>query len=343
MSDPRRRVSAPSVSVLLPVRDGEVHLPEAIASLEAQTHADFEVLAVDDGSTDRTPEILADWARRDARVEVLRQEPAGIVAALEAGRERASAPYLARMDADDVAAPARFARQLALMEAEGDLAGCGCRVRYFPDGVVGNGARRYEAWLNGAVTREQVAREIFVECPLAHPALFLKASVVSAVAGFRDSGWPEDYDLVLRIWEAGGGLANVPQVLLHWREGPDRLSRTHPRYSEAAFRRCKVHFLSRTLLGARRGAVIWGAGPVGKAFGRALDDVGESVRAYVDVDPRKIGQEIGGVPVLDTADGLEFTRALHIAAVGQPGVREQLRGLLTGAGMVELRDFVAVA
>jgi glycosyltransferase involved in cell wall biosynthesis len=335
--------AAPPVSVLLPIRDGAAWLIEAIASLEVQTASSFEVLAVDDGSTDRTPEILAEWAARDARVRVVRQEAAGIVPALERARAMARGTYLARMDADDVCAPTRLALQRALMDADRSLAACGTGVRYFPRRFVRDGARRYEAWLNQPLRPDELERELFVECPLAHPAFFLRASAVAAVGGYRDRGWPEDYDLLLRLWEAGGRLARVPDVLLHWRERPGSLHRTHPAYLPAAFVRCKVHYLRRTLLRDRDGAVVWGAGPVGKAFARALLEAKTPVLAFAEVDSRKIGQRVHGAPVLDTEGGLAVRGALHVAAVGQVGARRVLRDTLAAGGLRELQDFVAVA
>jgi len=334
---------APTVSVLLPVRDGAALLGEAIASLEGQTLTDFEVLAVDDGSMDATPDLLAAWASRDPRVRVIRQEPLGIVAALEAARAEARAPYLARMDADDVAAPTRLERQHALMEADPEVVACGCGVEYFPADAVRDGARRYQEWLNAAVTPNEIERQIFVECPLAHPTFFLRAAAVERVGGYVDPGWPEDYDLLLRLWSAGGRLAQVPDRLLRWREGPERHSRTHPRYAQEAFLACKVHHLRRTLLRGREGAVVWGAGPVGKAAARALLEAGTPVLAFVEVDPRKVGQEIHGAPVVDTEAGLGIDGVLHLAAVGQPGARDTIRGLLRQADRTELSDFVAIA
>jgi hypothetical protein len=325
------------------VRDGARHLSQAIASLEAQTDGDFEVVAVDDGSSDATPELLADWKGRDGRVRVLRQDPAGIVAALERARAQARGTFLARMDADDRAEPHRLESQRRLAEADASLAVVGAWIRYFPRTEVRAGARRYESWLNGSAFPEEVERELFVECPLAHPTFFMRAESVDAVGGYRDRGWPEDYDLILRLWAAGGRLAKVPEVLLHWREGADRLHRTDPRYAPDAFVRCKVHHLRRTLLSQGRPVAVWGAGPVGKAFARALTDAGTPVRAFVEVDPRKIGQEIHGAPVLDTEGGLALEGVLHLAAVGQPGARETLRGILSDGGRVEMRDFVAVA
>jgi glycosyltransferase involved in cell wall biosynthesis len=329
--------------VLLPARDGGRHLPECIASLEAQTCRGFEVIAVDDGSTDDTPELLRAWASRDARVRVLRQDPRGLVAALEHARAHARARYLARMDADDVAAPERLERQLDLMEARPDLTGCGCGIRYFPEALIKDGARRYQEWINDLIDPEQIARDLFVECPIAHPTFFVRADAVAAVGGYRDLGWPEDYDLLLRLWEAGGRFAKVPAPLLHWREGPGRLSRVHPSYGPDAFRRLKVEALRRTLLRDRNGVLVWGAGPTGKAFARALRDASLTVRAFVDLDRRKIGQVVHGAPVVPPARVNDFRGAFCVAAVGQPGARAEIRAALEALGWRETLDFVAVA
>ncbi|HEY8469708.1 MAG TPA: glycosyltransferase [Longimicrobiales bacterium] len=351
----------PRVSVLLPCRNAAAHLPEAIASLEAQTYADFEVVAVDDGSTDATATLLDAWAARDGRVRVLHTPPRGLVPALASALAAAAGELIARMDADDIAEPDRLARQVALLDARPDVVACGTRVRYFPRGAVRDGARRYEQWLNALTEPEELARDIFVECPIAHPTLVVRRAALEAVGGYRDPGWPEDYDLVLRLWAAGGRLANVPAVLLRWRERPDRTSRTDPRYSADAFRRCKVHHLRRTLLrapeaadaagreaaglegAATRAAVVWGAGPVGKHFARELVRQGVPLAAFVDLDPRKIGQQVYGVPVVAPAEIGRFRGALALAAVGSPGAREEIRAALNDAGWREGVDYVAVA
>ncbi len=333
----------PLVSVLLPVRDGAAHLDEAIESIEEQSFVEFEVVAIDDGSMDDTHQKLQEWASRDARVTVIQQAPQGIVAALEVGRGVARGRYLARMDADDVSARTRFARQYEWMESEPKLSICGCWVEYFPREHVHGGARWYEAWMNSITEREEVAREIFVECPIAHPTFFMRAEAVAAVGGYRDRGWPEDYDLVFRLWRAGGGLGVVPEKLLSWREGESRLSRTDPTYSPEAFRRCKVHYLLKAFPGVIEGALIWGAGPVGKALATELVKRGAKVSAFAEVDPRKIGQRIHDVPVLDTARALAERDVLHLGAVGQKGAREQLRSLLSEGGLEELKSFVVMA
>ena len=333
----------PVVSVILPVRDAGPYLDAAMVSLLSQTLENFELIAVDDGSVDGSRQALDTWAKRDSRIKVFSHKPMGIVATLEHARAEASGRYLARMDADDVAEPHRLERQLAMLEADPSLAGCGTGVTYFPEEAVRDGARRYENWINGLVTPEDIAREIFVECPLAHPTFFLQSKIVDAVGGYRDQGWPEDYDLLFRLWAEGYRLGKVPVQLLRWREHPGRLSRTHRRYSPESFLACKVYYLQRTLLQGMDGAVIWGAGPVGKAVARALLNAGTRVLAFVDLNPQKLGQEIHGAPVVDTESGLRTRGCLHLAAVGQEGARQLLRATLDGAGFRELVDFAAVA
>jgi glycosyltransferase involved in cell wall biosynthesis len=331
----------PRVSVLFPCRDAASTLPEAIASLDGQTWRDFEVIAVNDGSLDDTAAVLDEWAARDPRVRVLHGPRRGLVPSLEAARHAARGDLLARMDADDVAHAERLERQVALLDEEPEVAACGTLVRYVPRDTLRDGARRYEAWINALVTPADIERELFVECPVPHPTLMVRGDVLDVVGGYRDPGWPEDYDLVLRLWSAGARMRKVDAVLLDWRDSPGRLSRRDARYDENAFRRCKIHYLGRRI--GRRDVVVWGAGPIGKAFARALQDAGHRIAAFVDLDPRKIGQEIHGAPVIPPDAVNTFRRAFCVGAVGSPGAREEIRAMLSAYGWREPEEWSAVA
>jgi len=329
----------PRVSVLLPCRDAARWLDTCLDSLVAQTQPGVEILAVDDGSTDGTRGRLRARARRDPRLCVLETGGAGLVAALRLGAGAAAAPFLARMDADDVAHPERLARQVGFLGARPDVAACGTGVALFPPSAVGYGYRRYERWLNGLRSPEDLARDLFVECPVAHPALMIRRPVFDTLGGYRDKGWPEDYDLMLRLHAAGGRAANLPEVLVRWRVRPDRHSLRSARYAPAAFRRCKVHYLRAAFLPEGRPVVVWGAGKVGKPLARELIRQGTPVAAFVDLDPRKVGQEIHGAPVLAPADVQARPDDYVLAAVGSPGARDEIRAALGGFGRRELEDF----
>jgi glycosyltransferase involved in cell wall biosynthesis len=298
---------------------------------------------VDDGSADETRALLDAWAQRDPRVRVLTQPALGIVPALQRAIAAAKGDILVRMDADDVAYSTRIAKQVQLLDENPDIGACGTLVRYFPRGSVAGGAQRYESWINALVEHADIARDIFVECPIAHPTMAVRREALEAVGGYQDNGWPEDYDLVFRMWTEGIAFAKVPEVLLRWRERIDRTSRTDTRYDEDAFRRIKVHYLKNTLLNGHAGVIVWGAGPVGKAFALELKSQKVRVRAFVELDPRKIGQTIHDAPVI-APDGLpEYRDSFAIAAVGLPNAREEIRAVLNEQGWVEGKDYVAVA
>jgi glycosyltransferase involved in cell wall biosynthesis len=335
--------ATPVVSLLLPCRDAEPFLPECIRSLESQTLERYEVLAVDDDSTDRTAEILSEWASRDPRVRVIRTGgETGLVPALNLASASASAPLLGRMDADDVALPRRLELQADLLESHRDVAACGTGVELFPARHVGEGYARYAAWLNGLCHPDDVWRDLLVECPIAHPALLIRRSALRAIGGYRDAGWPEDYDLMLRLHAAGMRASNHPERLLRWRVRPDRHSLASDRYGPDSFRRCKVHFLRESFLPSGRPLVVWGAGRVGKPLARELLRQGSCVDAFVDLDPRKIGQEIHGAPVLNPeafARRPAHPRPYVLAAVGSPGARDDIRAALDARGFREIDDY----
>ena len=335
-------MSVPIVSVVMPVFNAAATLDEAVGSLVSQTLHDFELVAVDDGSTDGSVERLRAFAAADGRVHVLARTHEGIVAALNAGLAVAAAPYVARMDADDLSLPRRLQAQVEWLDAHPDVAVAGCRVECFPAEAVTEGMRHYQAWLNGLVAPDAIALEMFVESPLAHPTAMLRRDVLDAVAGYRDGPFPEDYDLWLRLHAAGHRLGKVPEVLLAWRERGGRLTRTDPRYSADAFRRLKLAHLDVFLRG-RREVQVCGAGPDAKAWGRLLPEAGIRVLRHFDVDPRKIGGRLAGsVPVLDWQLAAGYRDVPMLCAVGAQGRRPVIRGELDLLGFREGDDYLFV-
>ncbi|RPI80932.1 MAG: glycosyltransferase, partial [Chloroflexi bacterium] len=273
----------------MPCYNAAATLNEALESLAGQTFAGFEVIAVDDGSTDGTAEILQVWVGRDERFHLIRTEHKGIIEALNTGLAACRGKYIARMDADDIAYPERLEKQVDFLESREDVTVAGCLVEGFPRDQVRGGFRVYISWLNSLVSDSDLRREMFVESPLAHPSVMFRTEDVIGAGGYQDHGWPEDYDLWLRLYIAGKKFGKVNQVLLSWREYPERLTRTDSRYSLENFLRAKAHYLMMGPLRNRDAVIIWGGGMAGRRLSKHLLREGAPLRAFVDIDPRKIG------------------------------------------------------
>jgi glycosyltransferase involved in cell wall biosynthesis len=339
--------TGPRISVLLPCCNAAATLDEAIESIVRQTLDDLEVVAVDDGSSDETPARLDRWAHQDRRVRVLRRPRAGLVESLNAGLAECRASLIARMDADDRSHPERLASQASLLDDRPDLAAVGCLVEAFPPEAIGPGLKLYLDWQNSLTTSEAIAREIYVESPLVHPSVMMRAEWVRRVGGYQDRGWPEDYDLWLRLHAAGGRFAKVPRTMFYWREHPGRLTHGDPRYAIDSFLRAKAHYLSLGPLQDRQSVILWGAGIVGKKLSRLLLAEGLPLKAFVDVDPAKIGRSRRGLPVIAPQDFRSLWRQspqpVLLATVGARGARAVVRQQITSLGLVEGRDWWAVA
>jgi hypothetical protein len=325
------------VSVLLPYRQAGGTLAEALDSVLAQTGVELEVVAIDDGSTDDGPAIAA-----RAGVVPVATGGVGLPGALAAGLAVARGELIARMDADDVCLPDRLARQVEALVAGPRLGAVGTRVRAFPGEAVGEGLRRYVEWQNAIVTPEEHARELFVESPLCHPSVMLRREALDDVGGWRDLALPEDYDLWLRLDDAGWRLAKVPEVLLLWRHAPGRATFADPRYAIARFTEAKAPHLARRVAALGRPMVVWGAGPTGKRLARALERHGARASAFVDIDPRKIGRVARGAPIVPP-ETLARGRQTVVVAVGARGARELIRERLGAAGFAEGRDYLCAA
>ncbi len=332
--------AAPRVSVLLPYRDAAATLAAALDSIAAQTLTDWECLLVDDGSRDASPTIAAAYAARDPRVRLL-CAGGGLVEALNRGLAAARAPLIARMDADDVALPERLARQVALLDADPRLTVAGCLVECFPAAQVTDGMQRYVAWLNALVEPAAIRDALFVESPIAHPSAIMRRDAVRAVGGYHAVDGPEDYDLWLRLLLDGGRAAKVPAVLLRWRESPGRLSRVDPRYHRRRFFAVKLAHLPR-VVPAGTPVQIWGAGPTGRAWGRALLGMGYRVRRFIDIAPHRWGRHLHGIPI-HRPEPPDAQHGFLLIAVGTPGARDWIAAWLARHNWQPWRDYLAVA
>lgn len=318
----------PLLSVLLPVRNAAPWLEAALASLARQTFRDFEVIAVNDGSSDGSGELLEGAARRDARLRVVHTPPRGLPAALNTALERARGRLIARQDADDLSHRRRFAIQTARLSARPGVAVVGSRVRLFPAAAVRTGMRRWVRWHNGLMTHEAMAREALIDSPLAHGTAIVRRAALEAVGGWQDRGWAEDADLWLRLFEAGARFMKTPEVLYGWRQHRGSATHVDPRYRPEAWLELRLDALRRgPLRGAHRVTLV-GVGASLERWRTALAGAG------FEVDARA-----GGRPPA-RADALPPPVVLVYGA--EPARRRWRIACLTH-GLVELRDFVFVA
>ena len=329
------------VSVLLPARNAALTLESCLASFSRQTEAHWECVIVDDGSTDATPVIARDAARRDPRFRVISIPHRGIVGALNEGLARCCAPLVARMDADDVMRRDRLERQAGLLDRDASLSAVGCHVRIFPRRTMSPRLREYEGWLNSLRSAEDVARDAFVECPVAHPSLMMGRRM--ADLGYADHGWPEDYDLVLRALGAGMRIGVVPNRLVAWRDRHDSLSRTDQRYGLSRFTACKAHYLAAGFLSQSDRYILCGYGATGSALRRALAALGKHPSHIVELKPTRLGKRIHGAPVIPYRDLPEVAGPPIVVSVAREGPRAEARATLAALGFTDGRDFVCAA
>ncbi len=199
------------ISVVLPVRNAARWLDRSISSLLNQSFGDFEVLAIDDGSTDASPGILHSHAQRDARIRILAQSGPGLVGSLNRGLAEARGVFVARMDADDLAKPTRFERQLRFFDAHPATALLGTWAQEIDDQDRELGLRKPETESCKLIAILQRAN------PCVHSSVMLRADAIRRVGGYRPAfEGAEDYDLWLRIADMAP-IANLPEVLMCYR------------------------------------------------------------------------------------------------------------------------------
>jgi glycosyltransferase involved in cell wall biosynthesis len=333
----------PLVSVLLPVSNAAGCVGEAIQSLLCQTLPDFEIVAVENGSTDATREILHAWAQRDGRIRLAWLPDAGLVAALNHGLSLARGAFIARMDSDDLSHPRRLELQLHHLRRNPRTGLVSCLVRHAGDASAQAGYAAYVDWINTLETHERISLHRFVESPLAHPSVMFRREIAERLGAWRHGPFPEDYDLWLRWLEGGVRMEKVPQFLLDWRDLPGRLSRTDPRYAPRAFFACKAAYLQRWLSAAPiggRALWFWGAGRETRRRLRTLGELGVRPAAWIDIDPRKWDKRIAGVPVHPPDRLPAREECFVISSVSSRGARGEIAQDLESRGFTAGRDYI---
>lgn len=325
------------ISILLTVYNGAKTLSGCLESVLAQTHSDFELVVVDDGSSDATPSILSSYASKDERIRVITlPDNQGIVAALNKGLQECQGYWIARMDADDIMHAQRLEKQLAFMEDNPQVDILGCRIKLFRySGEPSEGQIRYQNWSNSLLEDDQIKRNIFAESPIMHPTFFLKNSFYQTMEGYLDHPWAEDYDFLLRAYLKDAMFAKLPEVLVDKGDHPLRLARTDVRCKRQAMFRAKAHYFKEkfgTQL-PKPQLLIVGSGSGGRMAFDALKELGVNVDGFVDNVKATGDRRIAGIPAIsfDSRNPAVFFQtyrnALLLLCVGVEKSRVQLEDL----------------
>jgi glycosyltransferase involved in cell wall biosynthesis len=302
--------TCPEISVLLPVRNARPYLAEALADLCAQEAVDLEILAVDDGSTDGSQDVLRGHAAADRRIRLFRSGGRGAAHALNLALSRARAPWIGHMEADDRCERSRFLRLRAALQVDGGLEGVTSRAVAF--GGTTSGMQRYLDWQNSLLAPEEHRRQRFVEIPALHQSGLYRKEWLRALGGYRDDPrWPLDIDFWMRALAGPGRIGKVPEVLYRWRQHPRQSTRTSERHGQGALRRCKAYYFLR---GPGRGKPLdlYSVNRTLEGWCAALAEAGaRDLQAYSwrpDREPLPPGRD----------------RAVRLFAYGMPQTRERV-------------------
>ena len=258
------------VSILIPVRNGEQFLEECLVSILNQSFENWELIVVNDHSTDKTEEVLKEYALKDNRICCYNNTGKGIIAALQLAYSKSSGELVTRMDADDIMAPHKIESMVnRLIERGKGYVAVGL-IEYFAENGVGEGYFYYQEWLNGLTLRGNNFDEIYKECVIPSPCWMMHRVDFEIIGCFDSEIYPEDYDLVFRMFKHGLKIASVNQVIHHWRDYSTRTSRTDPHYSDNFFLPLKMKYFFEIHHDAKRPLVIWGAGKKAKELAQKL-------------------------------------------------------------------------
>lgn len=322
----------------MPFRDTEAFLPECLDSVCAQAYPNWELIAVDDRSGDKSRELLASYASRHGGIRVFQNEGEGIIPALRTAYSHAKGPLITRMDSDDIMAPERLAHMAGELKKKGRGHLSVGLVRYFSQEGISDGYDRYQQWLNGLTRRGANFSELYKECVVPSPCWMAWREDLEACGAFRPDRYPEDYDLCFRFYEAGLSCLPCDRVLHLWRDYPERTSRNSEHYAQNYFLEIKTHYFLRLHRDTGRELFVWGAGFKGKKVARLLTAAGTPFTWVCD-NPRKIGKRIYGIPLFHYSHIKQKPGSQSIITVANAAAQKEIRAFLQQDGARSLEDF----
>ena len=338
MSYPENDLKPGLISILMPVHNAGPFLRECLDSILQQTIPEWELIVVNDHSTDDSQEILCRYAQADPRIRVFQNSTKGIIPALRLAIEKAGGSLVTRMDADDMMVPEKLAdlRGRLVLAGEGHVA-IGL-VEYISEGDLGDGFARYQDWLNKLTLSGDNYRDLYRECVIPSPCWMVFRSDLDRAGGFSPDRYPEDYDLCFRFYEAGLKCLPSGRVLHKWRDHPGRASRNDPNYADHTFIDLKVFWFLRLHHSGKSPIIVWGAGRKGKRIAKQLIRQGVEFQ-WVTNNRKKIGKRIYGMELLSDPLQNANRKARMIIAVASPEDQEEITSYLNGEALHPMQDY----
>lgn len=288
----------PRISVLMPVFNAEKWLFETISSIQNQTFEAWELIAVDDFSSDNSLNTLELLAQKDPRITVLKNKEKGIIPALQLSLSVAQGEYISRFDADDLMPPNRLQLFYEEIASKRQVIVTG-KVEYFSQNEVSDGYRRYEQWLNQRVEKNDFYEHIYRECVVASPNWIARKDEIITHKIFDEIQYPEDYDMVFQWFVKGFSIIGLPQTTLRWREHPQRTSRNSIVYDQERFFELKLRWWKKHNTKKYPFVAVLGAGRKGKLVCKYLKNLQLSL---YDLHFSLYNQPIEGLKVQDYRD-----------------------------------------
>ena len=297
----------PLISILMPMKDAGLFLRACLDSILGQSEENWELIVVNDHSSDDSGEILREF--EDPRIRVFENNGQGIIPALRLALSESAGELVTRMDADDLMKVGKLASMKNDLVREGRGHVALGLVEYICEG---EGFRKYAQWLNVLTREGRNFEEIYKECVIPSPCWMLWREDLEGCGAFGRDVYPEDYDLCFRFRERGLKCIACDEVLHVWRDHPDRASRNDENYADNRFLDLKLDYFLKFESGGE--LLLWGAGRKGKLLAADL------VKRKVDFrwlcnNKKKIGREIGGKVLEDCAVVNSLPDARVIVAV----------------------------
>ena len=314
----------------MPVKNAGSYLKPCIESIISQSFKDWELIAINDHSTDGSEEVLKEYQKHRANIKLFNSNGHGIVAALRLAYKKCSGDVIHRMDADDLMPE----NKLELMNGalvEGTVVTG--QVSYFCDErELGNGFNQYAKWINEAMESNNFWSEIYKECVLPSSAWMMYRSDFERIGRFDSDFMPEDYDLCFRVYKYGLNVQRIPQVVHYWRDSANRTSRSEEVYFPMSYFHLKTTYFLDIDRKNEVPLVLWGAGKKGKSVAKLLIDSGEEFLWITD-NEKKAGHNIYG-KVLVLEGDLEWTNCQTIIALSSPKDKIDIKNRMNASPIV---------